>query len=115
MSVAYKPYQFWASCPRLPGELVQYITDSKRAQKITYQTFARYADLTEFREGDHPAMYRISAPDNWAISFWKSTLPSGQPTYYFDWSRFEHFFVDETVDLELEMEILREEDEDEDD
>lgn len=51
-------------------------------------------------------MYRMSCRDNWAISFWKSELPSGVLVYYFDWSRIEHFFVDREIVLELELEQL---------
>jgi hypothetical protein len=58
-------------------------------------------------------MYRISAPDNWAISFHKSRLPTGQRIYYFDWSRMEHIFLDpdegfpglrEMAELAIELE-----------
>lgn len=87
-------FQYWASCPELSGELIHYITDPDRSQQITYATFAARVDLAPLRAEDHPAMYRISAPDNWAISFWRSELPSGVPIYYFDWSRIEHIFID---------------------
>lgn len=101
-----RPYRFWASCPHLTGELVHFLTDSDRAVQITYDTFARHVDLKPMRDEDHPAMYRISCKDNWAISFWKSKLPSGVLVFYFDWSRIEHIFVDRDVDLEKELELL---------
>lgn len=88
-----RPFEFWLSCPQMSYELVHYITDPDRAKKITYKTFARHANLEPLRAEGHPALYRMSAPDNWAISFWKSKLPSGAPIYYFDWSRIEHVFV----------------------
>jgi hypothetical protein len=100
-------YSYWAACPQLPGEFVQYIADPDRTTQVTYRTFARQADLAPLRRQDHPAMYRISAPDNWAISFWRSQLPSGQTIYFFDWSRIEHVFVDRPVDLAHEMSLLR--------
>ena len=66
----------------------------------------RHADLKPLRAADHPAMYRISAPDNWAISFHRSALPSGQRVYYFAWSGIEHFFVDSEVDIGRELALL---------
>lgn len=88
-------FKYWAACPDFSsGEIIHYITDPDRSQKISYQAFARHVDLEPLRRDDHPAMYRISAPDNWAISFHKSSLPDGQPIYYFDWSRIEHIFID---------------------
>jgi hypothetical protein len=101
-------YRYWECCIGLPGELVQHISDSDRSQQVTYETFARHVDLTKMREEGHPAMYRISCKDNWAISFWQSQLPSGRKIYYFDWSRIEHVFVDEDVDLERELALLEE-------
>lgn len=82
---------YWASCPELTGPIVDYLVD--HATEITYSTFARNADLAPLRAEGHDAMWRISAPDNWAIAFYKSTLPSGIPVYFFDWSRIEHVFV----------------------
>ena len=58
------------------------------------------------RQEKHPAMYRMSCKDNWSISFWRSELPSGVRVYYFDWSRFEHFFVDQEIVLESELQRL---------
>lgn len=101
-----RTFNYWACCKDLPGELVQYLADSDRAKKITYRTFARRANLRRLRAFNHDAMYRISAPDNWAISFWRSQLPSGQRIYYFDWSRIEHVFVDAPVDLAHEVGLL---------
>lgn len=86
-------FDFWLSCPDIVyGEIIHYMTD--RATEISYTTFARNADLGPMREEDHPAMYRISRPDNWAVSFYKSELPNGDPVYFFDWSRMEYIFVD---------------------
>jgi hypothetical protein len=88
-------FTFWASCVDLShGEIIHYITDGCRSQDITYQTFVKYADLSPLRQANHPAMYRISCPDNWSVSFHKSFLPSGAPIYYFAWSRIEFIFVD---------------------
>lgn len=90
-----KPFQYWAACPDFSsGEIIHYITDPDRSTSVTYNTFAKHVDLGPLRAQDHPAMYRISAPSNWAISFHKSKLPNGQPIYYFDWSRIEHIFID---------------------
>lgn len=100
-----KPYEFWGTCEVLPGELVQYLVD--QGERITYTTFARHANLEPLRREDHPAMYRLSAPDNWAVGFWRSRLPSGKRVYYFDWSSFEFVFVSEPVDLEHETSLLR--------
>lgn len=99
-------FKYWSRCIEMDGELVHYLTDSDRAERITYGTFARHADLEEMRKQGHPAMYRISCPDNWAISFWKSRLPSGTLVYYFDWSRIEHIFVDREIDMRKEIELL---------
>jgi len=101
-----KPFKFWASCPQLEGELIHHLVDCDRAVRITYGTFARHVDLEELRKQDHPAMYRMSCPDNWAISFWKSWLPSRTLVYYFDWSRIEHIFVDRETSLKKELELL---------
>jgi len=105
--MSVKGYRFWASCPQMPGELVQYIADSDRAVRITHGTFSRHADVATLPGGrEHDALYRASCPDNWAISFWRSELPSGARIYYFDWSRIEHVFVREAPDLNCEMAIL---------
>jgi len=88
-------FKYWAACPDFSsGEIIHYLTDPERSQGITYRTFARHVDLAPLREADHPAMYRISASSNWAISFHQSELPTGQRVYYFDWSRIEHIFLD---------------------
>ena len=84
-------FRFWLHCPEMTGPVVDYIND--QAQQITYDTFAHRADLRALRAGGHPAMYRISAPDNWSVSFYKSELPSGLPVYFFDWSAMEYVFV----------------------
>lgn len=101
-----REFRYWACCMDLPGELVGYITDCDRAEQVTYGTFARHADLEPLREEDHPATYRMSCADNWAIRFWRSQLPSGRRIYFFDWSRIEHVFVDGPVDLEREVALL---------
>jgi hypothetical protein len=86
-------FVFWLSCPDVGyGEIIHYLND--HAVEITYATFAQNADLAPMRREDHPAMYRISSPSNWAVSFYKSELPNGDPVYYFDWSRMEFIFVD---------------------
>jgi len=48
----------------------------------------------------------MSCKDNWAISYWRSQLPSGVLVYYFDWSRIEHVFVDREIVLEFELQGL---------
>lgn len=101
-----RPFRYWASCLQLPGELIQFLTNCERAVRVTYGTFARHADLRPLREEGHPAMYRISCKDNWAISFWRSEIPSGVQVYYFDWSRIEHIFVDRDVTGVSELEFL---------
>jgi len=103
-----KDYKFWLSCPQMTGELVQYMTDPDRAEQITYSTFARHADLAPMRKEKHPAMYRVSCESNWAISFWRSRLPSGVRVYYFDWSRIEHVFVSGDVSFGREVALLEE-------
>jgi len=89
-------FRYWAACTDLSGAIIDYITDDVRSRSVTYKTFARHTDLDSLRAADHPAMWRISCPDNWAISFHRSRLPSGQRIYYFDWSRIEHIFIDPT-------------------
>jgi hypothetical protein len=100
-------YHYWTDCVSMPGpkagELVNAIRHHPRDRAVSYQTFARHADLAPLRASGHPAMYRISAPDNWAISFHRSRLPSGAPVYYFAWSGIEHFFVKEPVDVDAEV------------
>jgi len=92
-SARREKFVFWRSCPNMSYETVNYITDRVRSEEIAYATFARNVNLREMRDEDHPAMYRISAPDNWTISFHKSRLPSGKLIYYFLWSGIEHVFV----------------------
>jgi len=104
-------FQFWSDCVGMPGgcragELVNAIRDHPESRRVTYDTFARHVDLEPLREMGHGAMYRISAPSNWAVSFHRSRLPSGQRVYYFVWSGIEHFFVEEEPNLELELELL---------
>jgi len=109
-----RDFHYWTDCIGMPGgkragELVNAIRDSDADRQISYATFAKHADLAPLRKDDHPAMYRISAPDNWAISFHRSELPSGAPTYYFAWSGIEHFFVKDPVDVEQELAIIDQE------
>jgi hypothetical protein len=95
--VAQRPhsFQFWAQCTDFRcGDIIHYITDDDRATEITYDTFAKWTDLRELRASGHGSTYRMGAPGNWAISFWRSELPTGQRIYYFDWSRIEHIFLD---------------------
>ena len=88
-------FRYWAACPDFhSGEIIDYINDPDRAVEITYKTFAKHVDLAPLREQDHPAMWRISSPDNWAVSFYRSSLPNGDRIYFFDWSRIEHIFID---------------------
>lgn len=101
-------FRYWACCIDLPGGLVRHVADTDRSRRVTYETFARHVDLEPLREEGHPATYRMSCKDNWAISFWRSQLPSGQRVYYFDWSRIEHVFVESPVDLERELDLLKE-------
>ena len=83
-----KTFEFWTDCIGMPGgragagAIVNAIRDASVNRAITYSTFAKHADLGPLRAADHAAMYRISAPDNWAISFHRSALPSGQRVYY---------------------------------
>jgi hypothetical protein len=91
---------------RKPGELVNAVKEHPEDRRITYKTFARHAELGPLRAADHPAMYRISSPENWAISFHRSRLPTGAPVYYFVWSGIEFFFVQEQPDVEAEVAAL---------
>lgn len=89
------PYEYWLSCVDVPdGSIIHFITDPVRSTEITYRTFAQNVNLAAMRQENHPAMYRVSCPDNWSISFHRSALPNGQRIYYFNWSRIEHIFVD---------------------
>lgn len=99
-------FKYWECCIGLPGEIVRYLVDHDRTERIRYTTFSRHADLEQMRADEHPATYRMSCKDNWAISFWRSRLPSGKLVYYFDWSRIEHVFVDSGVNLERELALL---------
>lgn len=97
------PFVYWANCTDLSYELVQALT--ARSRPITYATFARNVDLDELRAQGHPAMYRISAPGNWTVTFSKAQLPSGRPVYYFTWSGIEHVFVDPNDPPDRQLEI----------
>ena len=88
----HRRFVYWGSCPDMSYELMRFLQENER--QITYDAFSRNVDLSELRARNHPGLYRISRPDNWAISFYKSKLPSGRPVYYFTWSRVEHIFVD---------------------
>lgn len=102
-----RPFVFWSSCVQLKsGELVDAIRRHPRSEQISYKTFARHVDLDELRKAGHPAMYRISAPDNWSITFYQSLLPNGQRVYYFVWSGIKHFFVDSRIDTPNEKELV---------
>lgn len=101
-------FEYWAACTDFSScEIIHYITDPDRSKRITYRTFARNVNLEPLREMDHPALYRISVPENWAISFHKSKLPNGCPIYYFDWSRIEHIFVNPADDFPDREEMVR--------
>jgi hypothetical protein len=99
-------WQYRFACTDSYGELINYITDDERSRDISYRTFTKYADLGPLRRDDHPAMWRISCPDNWAISFHESALPSGTPIVYFDWSRIEHVFSAEPINQREELALL---------
>jgi hypothetical protein len=100
-----KPFKFLTDCVGMQdGDLVNDL--KSRGVQVSYSTFARKADLAELRRGGHPAMWRASAPDNWSISFWQTTMPSGAPVLYFAWSGIEHFFVDRPTDLDAEVAIM---------
>lgn len=106
-----RDFRYWTDCVGMPGgeragELVNAIRNAEADRRITYATFARHADLGPLRREGHPAMYRISAPDNWSVSFHRSETPSGTPVYYFAWSGIEHFFVDRPVDVEHELGVI---------
>jgi hypothetical protein len=86
----------------MTGPVIHYITDDTRKRRITYETFRKVADLDELRREDHPALWRIADPTNWARpAFFKSKLPSGKTVYYFDWSRMEHLFVERPRSFDL--------------
>lgn len=89
-----------------PGELVNAIRHGDTSRAVSYRTFAKHAELAPLRDSEHPAMYRLSCPDNWSVSFHKSELPSGAPVYFFVWSGIEHFFTEGPVDLEEELRFL---------
>lgn len=88
------------------GEIINYIKQHPAEAQVSYGQFARQVDLRPLRQARHPAMYRISAPDNWSISFHRSYFPSGQPIYYFAWSGIEHIFVDRKPDVAAELAAL---------
>jgi len=90
------------------GQIIHYITQHPEERQVSYGQFARQVDLRPLRDAGHPAMYRLSAKDNWSVSFHRSQLPSGQPIYYFAWSRIEHIFVDQEVDVAAELAALAE-------
>lgn len=77
-----------------------------RATRVSRATFVKNCDLTALKRAKHPLLYRFSAPDNWSLSFWKTTFPSGEPAYYIAWSGIEHVFVRPTFDLEYEETLL---------
>ena len=84
-------FGFVFTCPGSTYETIHYLVDVT-AQPISYKTFRLYADLDSLGQ-DHPALYRISRPDNWSVSFDKGFLPSGIPAVWLTWSRIEHVFV----------------------
>lgn len=97
-----RSFFFSTTCCAIDGDLVRFITDDSRCTQISYRTFTRHVDLSPLRQQKHPAAWRISAPTNWAVSFWRSVFPSGAPVYYFDWSRIEHFFIDRHINYTQE-------------
>jgi hypothetical protein len=99
-------FKYWSRCLEMDGELIRYVADRSRAVQVSYRTFARRCDLVQMRRETHPAMYRISCSNNWTISFWRSQLPSGVQVYFFDWSRIEHVFVDRSVNVKKELDLL---------
>jgi len=90
-----KRFTFWGACTDMPcGEIIHYITDPIRSQKITYPTFSKQVELSGMRAINHPALYRISCKDNWQVAFFKSQLPLGEIIFYFKWSGIEHIFCE---------------------
>jgi hypothetical protein len=97
-------YRYWASCPNLSYELAAFIPDE--ASEITYQTFRRYVGREAMLDNPwgEDALYRISCADNWSRQFFKSRLPTGIPTYYLVWSRYEIYFVPGDVSVDMRKE-----------
>ena len=89
-----KGYRYWKSCPDLTYRLASYLPDV--AQQITYRTFRRYVSRVQLLRnpwGEDP-LWRISSPENWSVSFWKTTLPSGVKLVYMVWSGYEIYFIE---------------------
>jgi hypothetical protein len=116
-SYGRKPFRFIGACPEMTTEFVTYVVDKNPSVPrrfptidISYTTLARHCDLDELREERNQAMWKLSVPSNWGVSFHRGQLPSGRLCYYFDWSRMEYFFIEDrdTFDLEEESRIARE-------
>jgi hypothetical protein len=85
-------YQYCCVSPKSLEEL-EYIIDHSR--EITYKTFRSKIDSEEFNSiqsnlGYDKAPFNLK--DDYAVSFYKSKLPSGKLVYYFCHSCIEHIF-----------------------
>ena len=107
MSRAYG-YRYWASCPDLNYRLASYLPDA--ATEITYRTFRKYVSRTELLKNPwgKDALWRISYPDNWSVSFGRTKTPSGVKLVYLSWGGYEIYFVDPSapeIDIEDEASL----------
>lgn len=101
-------FNFSWSCVNSNYEFVNYVRDHPQATEVSYKTFAKWTNLQELREEygrEWTFLYRISAKDNWSVSFWKSYTPTGKLLYYLVWSSIEHFFVSPNTNKEEEEEL----------
>lgn len=90
-------YCFVGACPALTGPLVNYIRDDRRSVDATYGTFHRWANLSDLKRLQFEMGYGrdtgLFMRNDWGTSYHRTTLPSGEPAWYFVWSAMEHVFV----------------------
>ena len=81
------PYTGW-SCPAGPAAFVDYLVDN--GQEVDCATFARHVDLRTAPLLD----WQINMlPTDWAVTFLRTTVPSGREVWVLQHSGIEHLFA----------------------
>lgn len=88
-------YRYNCVTPNSVSELEFILQNGK---KISYNTFIKAVNKNEFNiickylGYSNDSKEGLHIKDDWAVSFYKSKLPSGQPVYYFVHSAIEYIF-----------------------
>lgn len=83
-------FGFVGDCVGLNGDVIRHM--KLGAEQITYDDFVSDVGASVPRVYD--AERAVPMSDDWAITFWRSSLPSGQPVVYYAESGVEYVFTE---------------------